>query len=285
MNRNTKAIFYILVVVVAAASAWANSDGTQFEGVTGAPDETTCADCHANLNTGSGSVSFSAPGGYTPGDTLEITVSMNHPGQSIWGFEFTALDGSDLPAGAILVTDVDRTVSTTALSGRQYIAQTILGTDAGSATSTQWTFNWVAPESDIGQIDFYVAGVAGDEASGPNGDYTYTTTHSMLATSVVGFEGPGLPESFQLKQNYPNPFNPSTTIEFSLPTRSNVELAVFNVLGQKVKVLHSGVLGAGHYRAEWNGTDNGGRQAVSGVYFYSLKTNDYSHVRKMILIK
>ncbi len=285
MNPNTRAILYILIIFTAAAAGWGNSNGTFFQGVTGAPGETTCADCHDNLNTGSGSVVITAPDDYTPGDTVEITVSINDAGQTRWGFEFTALDASDQPAGTIIVTDIARTVSTTALNGRQYIAQTTLGTDATKGNSTQWSFDWITPESNIGPVTFYVASVAGDEASGPNGDYTYTTTHTMLATSVVEVAGSHLPGDFSLEQNYPNPFNPVTAIEFSLPTRAKVELTVFNIIGQKVRVLHSGILEAGQYRTEWNGTDYNGRQAATGAYFYRLETASYRQVRKMILLK
>ncbi|UCE24092.1 MAG: T9SS type A sorting domain-containing protein [Candidatus Zixiibacteriota bacterium] len=272
-------------MLIVAGLVGAYSNGTSFEAVTGAPGESTCADCHNNLNTGSGSATITAPAGYQPGDTMDITVSVQHSGQSIWGFELTVLDATASPVGEILVTDAVRTQHATAVSGREYIKHTLDGSDASKANNTDWSFQWVAPPTDVGLVTFYMAAVAGDEAAGPNGDYTYTDTHSMLATAVVDVTGSSLPGKLALSQNYPNPFNPATTVEFDLPVRSRVALTVFNVLGQQVKVLHEGILPAGSYRTRWDGTDARGSQVVSGVYFYRLQTEESCAVRKMVLLK
>lgn len=91
--------------------------------------------------------------------------------------------------------------------------------------------------------------------------------------------------SFTLNQNYPNPFNPTTTIEFSLERPSQVELTVFNSLGQKVKTLVNGFVANSLNRVEWNGTDEAGRVVPSGIYFYTLKVGNQSKTMKMVLMK
>jgi hypothetical protein len=93
------------------------------------------------------------------------------------------------------------------------------------------------------------------------------------------------PTEFSLNQNYPNPFNPSTQISFVLPTESKVELTIYDLLGRRVKRLISGRLEAGYHAATWDGTDEQGAAATSGVYFYLLKAGDFSHSRKMLLMK
>lgn len=94
-----------------------------------------------------------------------------------------------------------------------------------------------------------------------------------------------LPRNIQLHQNYPNPFNPTTTIEFALPQRGAVELIIYNTLGRKVRVLTSGTYSAGKYSVRWDGTDDGGRQVTSGVYYYRLRAGDVVQSRKMVLLK
>ena len=89
-----------------------------------------------------------------------------------------------------------------------------------------------------------------------------------------------------LKQNYPNPFNPETRIEFSLlKNYSKVDLAVYNLKGQKVKTLYSGKTAKGNYQYTWNGTDNHDNKVASGIYFYKLSAGSKSISRKMILLK
>jgi hypothetical protein len=93
------------------------------------------------------------------------------------------------------------------------------------------------------------------------------------------------PTTFQLDQNYPNPFNPSTTITYSLPKSTHVTLEVFNLLGQRVKILTNTNKPAGIYKEIWNGCDNFGKTVSSGVYFYRINTTLGSFTRKMMLIK
>jgi hypothetical protein len=100
------------------------------------------------------------------------------------------------------------------------------------------------------------------------------------------YSGPAaLPQVYQLEQNYPNPFNPSTVIYYTLPTATDVNLIVYNTLGQKVKTLVATSQTAGEHSVEWNGTDETGSSVSSGVYFYKLTSPDYSATRKMMLIK
>jgi hypothetical protein len=96
---------------------------------------------------------------------------------------------------------------------------------------------------------------------------------------------PGFPISFELTQNRPNPFNPSTTIEYSLPERSQVTIEVFNVLGQRVRTLVNETKPAGIYRIEWDGVDDAGKSVSTGVYLYRLQAGDVVHTKKMLLIK
>lgn len=93
----------------------------------------------------------------------------------------------------------------------------------------------------------------------------------------------GGPQQFFLEQNYPNPFNPGTTIGYYLPGGAAVEVAVFNVLGQKVRQLDRSFQPAGRHQVQWDGTDESGRPLPSGVYLYRLSAGNLQHSRRMIL--
>ncbi len=91
--------------------------------------------------------------------------------------------------------------------------------------------------------------------------------------------------NFSLHQNYPNPFNPTTVISYQLPEISSVNLTIFNILGQSIRVLVNSRQGAGAYQIEWDGTDNAGRLVGSGVYVYRLQTQRITLERKMLLLR
>ena len=93
-------------------------------------------------------------------------------------------------------------------------------------------------------------------------------------------------QSFNLAQNYPNPFNPATTIEYTVPSGYNeVNLAVYNTLGQSVRTLVNQKQHAGTYRIEWDSRLNSGAVAPSGNYFYKLSIGNQVISKKMILLK
>ena len=95
------------------------------------------------------------------------------------------------------------------------------------------------------------------------------------------------PGAFRLHGNWPNPFNASTTIAFDLPETLPVRLVVHDLLGRRVRVLQGGeALAAGRHRSPWNGLDEEGRQAASGVYLYRLTAGaDFTATGRMALIR
>jgi len=98
-------------------------------------------------------------------------------------------------------------------------------------------------------------------------------------------DDPVLPDEFALYQNYPNPFNPSTTIEYYLPRTANVQMDIYNILGQKVRVLTADRVIAGHHSIIWDGNDSHGKPVSTGVYFYRLRADDFIRTEKMLLLK
>jgi len=93
------------------------------------------------------------------------------------------------------------------------------------------------------------------------------------------------PDQLTLTQNYPNPFNPTTTIEFTLDKKSDVSLNVYNLKGELVKNLYSGKSLTGGYLIEWDGTNNFNHNVASGIYIYTLETNDLKISHRMVLLR
>jgi len=104
-------------------------------------------------------------------------------------------------------------------------------------------------------------------------------------TDVDGESQLNIPRNIDLRQNYPNPFNPGTRIEFDQPRMQAVRLAIYDVLGRLVRVLIDSELAPGHYRIDWDGSDNRGNPVATGVFFYRIDAGEQSETRKMILIK
>jgi hypothetical protein len=95
-----------------------------------------------------------------------------------------------------------------------------------------------------------------------------------------------IPDEFALYQNYPNPFNPTTTIKYALKADSDVELVIYNMLGQKVKTLVSTRQTAGYKTIQWDGTNDNGTRVASGIYIYRIKAgNEFVKARKMLFMK
>ncbi|MCL1827249.1 MAG: T9SS type A sorting domain-containing protein [Candidatus Cloacimonetes bacterium] len=118
-----------------------------------------------------------------------------------------------------------------------------------------------------------------------NNGNTMTKEGYIVVTGETGGVDDPLPNVTFLGDAYPNPFNPSTTIKYSLKTAGVISLDIYNIRGQKVKTLVDEFQNAGFHNVSWNGSDSSGKPISSGVYFYQLRTEDYTAVKKLILMK
>jgi hypothetical protein len=130
----------------------------------------------------------------------------------------------------------------------------------------------------------------GDRLAELNGILYFSFSNYKLVPrkddDFVGYQPTGietentLPTQYSLSQNYPNPFNPATTISYSIPNSGNVTLKIFNILGQEVKSLVNEYQNAGVHKLTFDASS-----LTSGVYFYSLSTDNFLQVKKMMLVK
>jgi hypothetical protein len=116
-------------------------------------------------------------------------------------------------------------------------------------------------------------------------DNTELTVQIGVGVEVAIDESGLTPFEFALHQNYPNPFNPETNIQFDVAENSDVNVSIFNIMGQKVATLVNGNMDAGIYHIKWNGLSDKGIALPSGMYFYKMKSLEYQSVKKLVLVK
>ena len=113
-----------------------------------------------------------------------------------------------------------------------------------------------------------------------------TSTCGPSPATAIEAEAAITPSTFVLGANYPNPFNPATTIPLTVPAgAAEVDLTIYNVLGQPVRRVWAGSLAAGEHRLAWDGQDAQGQPVAAGVYLYRLQVGDQTRIRKMVKIE
>lgn len=181
----------------------------------------------------------------------------------------------------------------TPTSSAKAILKDAAGTGVYGVRNSGTTFNAVFMALDAGALEFRgdtsLHNAAYTTVTDPK--YRWIVDTKSLANVFMDFVtgvkpvSEVVPGQFALGQNYPNPFNPSTVIEYNVPVRSNVEISIFNILGQKVATIINDVHEAGTHRATWNGKDSFGKTVASGIYFYQMNAGSFEQVKKMMLMK
>jgi hypothetical protein len=184
----------------------------------------------------------------------------------------TSWSKSNTTSGGVVLPSVDKFV---AYGTRMFAAFSQFGVwmsvDSGA--------NWAPVNTGLPNVTVNVLAVYGTNLYTVAGTTLCRRPLSELMTSV---KEPSIdvPRHFGLEQNYPNPFNPSTTISFSLPSRSTVSLKIFDALGREVAMLLAEELAGGTYSRQWNAAG-----LPSGVYFYRLQAGSFIETKRLILQK
>lgn len=165
---------------------------------TNAPGEANCTACHGDfpLDSGSGNVSISGlPANYMPNQQVPVTVTINHLGAVVFGFQFVAIDNEGRNVGTYTIPGGPNPPLQTdsgAVMGnfRTYVEHTEDGITPTMFDTKSWTFTWKAPAQRVGKVSFYVAGNAANGNGVTSGDFIYTSTNKTLSGSAISsFEG------------------------------------------------------------------------------------------------
>ena len=196
---------------------------------------------------------------------------------NLWFGEDGDLFVVDWALGSVLEFDgTDGAFKSTFISGLQNAEGFAFGPDS-TLYLCDWTLNRVNRYDRAGQL-------LGVFAQG--GGLITPNSLAFVAsgpTSVVTDRE--VPRSFLLHQNYPNPFNPETRIVYELAARSEIVLEVLNLIGRRVRTLVAGEVSAGRHELVWDGRNDSGAHAASGIYLLRLVSEGRRISRKMILIR
>jgi len=301
-------------------SAWGNGIKSHTYSDSGTYYVTSRARCKANTNVISGwsvthavtistcnviiSINPSGAGsvikdpdksGYEYGDTITITAT------PVTGWKFAGWSGDHGGNNNPAVISIKNNMSITANFEQKTYTLTTYVTPSGTGNiiktpdKDRYTHGEVIvctaianPDSSY-KFDHWSGDIADTVKSVSlimDSDKNITAHFSSSATSVPGLEAYGIiPSEFALMQNYPNPFNPETIIRYQLPKSSHVNLEVFNILGERIRTLVDTEQNAGFYHITWDGKNDAGMIAPSGIYFYALRYNNIVNYKKAIFLK
>jgi len=241
--------------------------------------------------------------GLTPGTAYYFALKTadevpNWSGLSNTDFA-TAAEVVDKP---MFVESIGMSLKTTGINVTAYATPKVVEDATGFPSVEGVTVygHWYGATSDVDQCITGLDGtceVASNRVKNPTQDFCFQVD-SLVKTNYYWDDTKGvtyncisptaklaaIPTQFSVS-NYPNPFNLSTSISFSLPTPSEVNLIIYNILGEKVKTLAKGWFEAGSHTVTWNGTNESGSVVASGIYFYKLTAGENVVVKKMSLLK
>ena len=117
--------------------------------------------------------------------------------------------------------------------------------------------------------------------SGNMGEFSPTVDMTVMWADLEN----AMPSEYTIHQNYPNPFNPSTTLRYALPEQSDVKIAVYDMIGRKVRTLVNGSQDVGYKSVIWDATNDYGERVGAGIYLYQIQAGAFVQTRKMVLLK
>lgn len=241
--------------------------------VTGAWNTTT-----TQFHSPTHSFTESPAGNYPANADVRLTMSA--------GLDFTQVAAAAVTYWDRYVTEADYDYCLVEISTDGGAAWTTLSKVSGS--NLVWTEHWLDASTAAGgtQVKFRFR-LTSDQSLQYDGWWVDDIVIKVYPREpVVGVKAGGMNDrSAILQQNHPNPFNPSTAVKYHLQSDGPVKLAIYNVLGQRVRILVDDVQTRGWQEVAWDGTDATGRRAASGIYIYRLEAGGRSVSRKMLLIK
>ena len=282
-----KAIHYLIGGLIVAlafsipflAMSFSGGGPTGFSG-----PEQTCNACHGvfgEVNTGTGSVTITAPGTYVAGSTVSITVEVDNTTPPVGqnprqGFMLSVRDDT---LGHVGELDLDgSTLVRFGGAGNTPTDSLYVTHTASSNQMFSWTFSWIAPDDPPNIVTLYAAGNASDADGIPDpDDFVYVTAHSMTRITVAN-EPDATPSMLSLDPLAPNPFRHDTETSYTLERPATVRVVLRDGRGRTVRELQNGPKEAGTHRLRISAEG-----LSAGVYFLTVYGPDGARTRPLTL--
>lgn len=281
------AVTIALTTLGVAAMSFDILDDTGKAGRTGSPGETTCTGCHtgAAINDGVGSVVISSPDlgvnwEYMPGDTYQIDVTVARAGSPLFGFDIECLTGSTPAqnAGVMVVTNTQETHLLNATVSTVVRKNMTHQLNAGlSSNSKTFSFMWIAPATNVGNVTFYCTGNAANNNGAKTGDFIYSTT--QVVTPAFG-AGTG---DFVKAENdftvFPNPVNENIFVTYNVEAGQKVDFSLFTLEGKMAGPMYT-FQGTGFPATSQLNLPS---DLASGVYFVKMQSESIMSIQKVVI--
>ncbi len=256
-----------------------NDDGKA--GRTGSPGELDCTACHNNfaLNSGGGSIVLGstnmAAWEYVPGTVYHMTATVARSGNPLFGMGLEALTATNTNAGTLTITNSSTQIKSFTVNGvsRKNVVHTLNGGNTPDAKTFE--FDWTAPNTNIGNVTFYYAGVASNaDGEESTGDHVYTGSQVVtpaLSTSILEL-APGVEINV-----YPNPVTDMVKVDYALRDAERVAITLYDLNGRVVEQLISATRQPGRHTEMIGGLD----RFASGSYLLRAQLGDRTLERRV----
>lgn len=277
MKTSIRTATVTTLLVISLSSARVLQDNG-IAGYTGSPGENNCTNCHNSfaINSGGGSISIAttpsiSTGGYVPGTTYTISVTVAKTGVNLFGFGTEILNSSNTNAGTISVLNSTQTKLLSS-SGKTNIVHQLNG-GAGSSGTKTFDFKWVAPSTAVAAT-VYAAGVAANGNGSSSSDYVYKTSLSLSAP--VGIEE----QSFAMHMDvYPNPVTENVTLSYMLKEDAEVEYSLTSLGGKLIKIYDTEKQLSGDHKQVLEIP----LSVTEGLYLLNMKVNGKNISHRIII--
>lgn len=256
-------------------------------GRTGAPGETTCTGCHTGsvINDGLGSVVISSPDlgtswEYMTGDTYQINVTVSRTGTPLFGFDLVCLTGSTPAqnAGVLVVTNAAETHilnATVSMVVRKNMTHQLNG---GLATDTKtFTFDWIAPTTNVGNVTFYCTGNAANNNGAKTGDHIYST--SQVVTPAIGATTDDIVNITRSFNVFPNPATENIFVNYNVAIGERVDFNLMSLDGKSVGPVYT-FQGTGDRTTSMLSLPT---DLAKGIYFIRMESGVNNSIQKVVL--
>ncbi|CAN5423564.1 hypothetical protein BH09BAC5_BH09BAC5_18240 [soil metagenome] len=246
MKKTTAIIALFGLAVISVTSSFDTLSNNGIAGKTGSPGESTCnISCHTGsvINDGTGSITISSANNptwqYMPGDTYNIDVTVSRASNSLFGVDVECLTAvsPQQNAGTLIITNTTQTVIKTntvsSVSRRNVVHKLNGGTGSGSHT---FSFKWVSPTTNVGNVTFYATGNAANNNNSQSGDHIYKLTQVVTPAAGAGINNNS--ENSNGLSVFPNPAHDNLSVSYNAEAGEEVSIRLISIDGKIVSVLH-----------------------------------------------